>query len=96
MTPAQKATLDLKALEHRNTAQDFALDLDNFYALRGKTVVDMAAKYGRSPAYIKGLLMNASQYKTTRAMTLRNTVMHDIKMQGMPGTPYSYVLRPLC
>ncbi|KAJ7114706.1 hypothetical protein C8R44DRAFT_880789 [Mycena epipterygia] len=78
LTPAQKATKAIQAQERLITAQDFALDLDKFFAYRGKTALELAAKYNRSPDYIKSLLMNASQFKATRTVSLRNAVMHDI------------------
>ncbi|KAJ7132560.1 hypothetical protein C8R44DRAFT_731216 [Mycena epipterygia] len=82
LTPAQKATRDLKNRERIVNAENFAVDLDAFYAYRGKTTIELAAKYNRTPEYIKSLLINASQFKTSRSISLRNAIIHNISVNG--------------
>ncbi|KAJ7090450.1 hypothetical protein C8R44DRAFT_957496 [Mycena epipterygia] len=82
LSDSQKATRKEQAARRQMTTQDFNDDIDKFYAYRGKIAVELAEKYGRTVEYIQALLINASQFKTTRTITLRNTIIHDISVKG--------------
>ncbi|KAJ6599946.1 hypothetical protein DFH09DRAFT_901650, partial [Mycena vulgaris] len=96
LSDSQKASRAQSTRDRQITAEDFAVDVDAFYAYRGKVILELATKYHRTPEYIKGLLINASQFKTTRNVSLRNAVMHDISTTAKAGKlpvfpPPSYI-----
>lgn len=85
LSDAQKATRALTRVAKKLLQEEFEQDLDAFYAYRGKTVIELAAKYSREPDYIKALLINSSQFKQTRTISVRNAVIHDIAVQAKAG-----------
>ncbi|KAJ7232095.1 hypothetical protein C8J57DRAFT_1533258 [Mycena rebaudengoi] len=82
LSDSQKATRAMAALKRK--IQKAALNelLDQFHALRNKVIVDMARTHSYEVGYIKRLVMSESAIKTTRSMTIRNAVMHDITAQA--------------
>ncbi|KAJ7232806.1 hypothetical protein C8J57DRAFT_1578507 [Mycena rebaudengoi] len=92
LTDSQKATRAVAALARKLAQEALEDDLDKFYALRNKSILDMAAAHDRDPEYIKRLIMSESQYKTTRPMTMRNALMHDFSVEAKTaGNPLSLV-----
>lgn len=85
LSDSQKATRKEQAARRKLTTEDFNEDIDNFYAYRGQIAVELAEKYGRTVEYIQALLINASQFKATRTVTLRNAIIHDISVKGKLG-----------
>ncbi|KAJ7124032.1 hypothetical protein C8R43DRAFT_1135819 [Mycena crocata] len=81
-TDAEKATQAINDAQKKLDKENFNIDLDAFYSLRAQVTIDLAEKYHKTPEYIKSLLINSSQFKAERAMTLRNAVMHDISSKA--------------
>ncbi|KAJ7079412.1 hypothetical protein B0H15DRAFT_752800, partial [Mycena belliarum] len=81
----QKAKRSAADVERAIKGEELAADVDEFYAFRAQTMVDLAAKHGRSIDYIRTLLTNSSQYKQTREISLRNAVIHDIAVKAKEG-----------
>ncbi|KAJ7179983.1 hypothetical protein C8R43DRAFT_1117324 [Mycena crocata] len=78
LTPAEKATR-AKALKQRQQDNEamFA-DIDAYYAQRAETIVALALKHDKTPDFIKSLLLNSSQFKAERKVSLRNAVTSHI------------------
>ncbi|KAJ7226562.1 hypothetical protein C8J57DRAFT_1252496 [Mycena rebaudengoi] len=86
LTDSQKATRTAATLKRKVAKEALNDNLNKFYALRNKSIWDMAAAHDREPEYIKRLIMSKSQYKTTRPMTMRNVLMHDFSVEAKTGT----------
>ncbi|KAJ7085133.1 hypothetical protein B0H15DRAFT_951156 [Mycena belliarum] len=82
LSDIQKAKRSAADVERAIKDEELAADIDEFYAFRAQTMVDLAAKHGRSVDYIRTLLTNSSQYKQTREISLRNAVIHDIAVKA--------------
>ncbi|KAJ7236136.1 hypothetical protein C8J57DRAFT_1530240 [Mycena rebaudengoi] len=92
LTDSQKATRAVAALARKLAKEALEDDLNKFYALRNKSILDMAAAHDRDPEYIKQLIMSESQYKMTCPMTIRNTLMHNFSVEvKTAGNPLSLV-----
>ncbi|KAJ7451072.1 hypothetical protein FB451DRAFT_1145862 [Mycena latifolia] len=49
---------------------------------REEFVAELVKEYNRSAEYIRGLLMNPSQFKSTRAVNIRNAIVHDLHVKA--------------
>jgi hypothetical protein len=66
-------------------AEDLAADIEAFCAYRAELMARLASKHDKSIDYIKALLLNETGFKAVREVTLRNAVMHHLKLQGDIG-----------
>ncbi|KAJ7231204.1 hypothetical protein C8J57DRAFT_1533815 [Mycena rebaudengoi] len=85
LTDSQKAMRAAGALKWKIAKEALDNDLDKFYVLRNKSILDMAAAHDREPEHIKRLIMSESQFKTMRPKTLRGTLMHDVAVKAKAG-----------
>ncbi|KAJ6527942.1 hypothetical protein DFH09DRAFT_1094573 [Mycena vulgaris] len=69
-------------------SEDLFADIEAFCAYRGKLMVELASKQDRDVDYIKSLLLKESAFKSTRAFSLRNAVMHHLRLQGALASPF--------
>ncbi|KAJ6538064.1 hypothetical protein B0H19DRAFT_1079140 [Mycena capillaripes] len=77
-----KATAALKAAQDLQTRVHFHTDVDAFYDYKNTLKTTLAKKYNRNPAYINKLLSNGTQYATTRKVSMRNAIMHDLSLKA--------------
>ncbi|KAJ7612354.1 hypothetical protein DFH06DRAFT_1345098 [Mycena polygramma] len=82
LTEGQKATRALQAAQRKAKRRALADDIDDFYEYRETTIDTLAAKHKRSREYIKSLLTGGSRLKTTRAVSLRNALVHDLWLKA--------------
>ncbi|KAJ7182986.1 hypothetical protein C8R43DRAFT_1116599 [Mycena crocata] len=78
---AAKQSAKLASAEAKVAQIELGVELDTYFAFRAGEISRLAKKYHRSQDYIRKLLTNATQYKTTRKPMLRNAVLHDMKLK---------------
>ncbi|KAJ7076919.1 hypothetical protein C8R43DRAFT_1143593 [Mycena crocata] len=71
-TDAEKATRAITQGKKKLAEQALNDDIDAFFALRGRTITELAAKHDVKPEYIRARLLQSSQFKATRAPSLRD------------------------
>ncbi|KAJ6593721.1 hypothetical protein B0H19DRAFT_1246458 [Mycena capillaripes] len=79
---ASKATAALKAAENLQNRINLNVDVDAFYDYKNTLKKTLSKKYNRTEAYIGKLLSNGAQYATTRAVSLRNAIIHDLSLKA--------------
>lgn len=88
LTNSQKATRERQTAQRRIAAEDLNEDLDVFYGYRTRLCNTLALKHNKTEDYINKLLINASQYKNQRALSLRNALVIDFRIKGRAGRSY--------
>ncbi|KAJ7115402.1 hypothetical protein C8R44DRAFT_880701 [Mycena epipterygia] len=82
LTNSQKATRERQTTLRQIAAEDLNEDLDAFYGYRTRLCKTLALKHNKTEDYINKLLINASQYKNQRALSLRNALVIDFRIKG--------------
>ncbi|KAJ7077098.1 hypothetical protein C8R44DRAFT_896392 [Mycena epipterygia] len=85
LTNSQKATRERQTTLRQIAAEDLNEDLDAFYGYRTRLCKTLALKHNKTEDYINKLLINASQYKNQRALSLRNALVIDFRIKGRAG-----------
>jgi predicted dithiol-disulfide oxidoreductase (DUF899 family) len=76
LTDAQKVSADTKREINRENADALQVELVNFFEFRREEVTRLAKKFNKSEAKVKQLLGNESNYKNSRAPSLRNALVY--------------------
>lgn len=76
LTDAQKISAQAKREINKENATALQAELDDFFEFRGVEIIRLAKKYNKSDVKIKQLLSNDSNYKNTRAPSLRNALVY--------------------
>ncbi|KAJ7200509.1 hypothetical protein GGX14DRAFT_372090 [Mycena pura] len=74
---AARATQALKKAESRRRKALYDDDLDAFFAYREDEIARIANAHGKSDKVVRKLLCHKTQFKTERALSLRNAINHD-------------------
>ncbi|KAJ7439665.1 hypothetical protein FB451DRAFT_1569846 [Mycena latifolia] len=82
LTESQKATRALQAARRKVQKNSMEARIDGWYEKREEFVAELVKEYNRSAEYIRGLLMNPSQFKSTRAVNIRNAIVHDLHVKA--------------
>ncbi|KAJ7084528.1 hypothetical protein B0H15DRAFT_949931 [Mycena belliarum] len=82
LTPAQKATRALQAAQRKLKKRELEEDIDSWYEKRDTFVEELAQRHNRTTEYIMGLLTNPSQFKSRRAISIRNAIVHDLALKA--------------
>lgn len=82
LTESQKATRALQAAQRKIKLRELEEDIDAFFEGKEELVARLVKKHSKSSAYIKGLLNAPSQYRATRAINIRNAVVHDLALRA--------------
>ncbi|KAJ6602916.1 hypothetical protein B0H10DRAFT_1958057 [Mycena sp. CBHHK59/15] len=77
LSGAAKASKTLQAAESRRRREAFDDAIDAFFAYRQSEISRIAKEHGKSEKVVEGILCNKTQYKSTRAPSLRNAIIHD-------------------
>jgi hypothetical protein len=84
---ATKQTAALQKAQSKLRRAEFQDEIDAIFAHREEAVERIAAKYDKTQNVVRAALMSSSQYKATRAPTLRNAVVHqrslDLHAEGV-------------
>jgi hypothetical protein len=75
-TDAEKATYDARRQLNKANTQALQAAIDVFCAERNAKIEELAKEFGKKAGYIRGLITNATHYKTTRAPSLKNALIH--------------------
>jgi hypothetical protein len=78
LTDSQKATRALQAAQRKTKKQALYDYVDEFYAIKKKFIATIANDHGHTEEYAARILSNTTQYKTTREISLRNAIVHDL------------------
>ncbi|KAJ7256858.1 hypothetical protein B0H12DRAFT_1232759 [Mycena haematopus] len=85
---AVRASDNLRLEQSRKRRVDFQEAIDEEFERRAALIAEIAQRYHKKPNFVRGILCSISQYKTTRAPTLRNAVVHerakDYRAEGNP------------
>ncbi|KAJ7254115.1 hypothetical protein B0H12DRAFT_1233539 [Mycena haematopus] len=73
---ATKASDNLRLEQSRKRRVGFQQAVDTEFDRRAQAIAMMSAEYNKKPNMVRGILNSISQYKTTRAPSLRNAVVH--------------------
>ncbi|KAJ6622051.1 hypothetical protein B0H10DRAFT_2214658 [Mycena sp. CBHHK59/15] len=57
-------------------------DIDELFNQHEEDIAELTTKHEKKPEYIRALLTNTSQYKSTRQPNLRNTIIHDLSVKA--------------
>ncbi|KAJ6628302.1 hypothetical protein B0H10DRAFT_1940499 [Mycena sp. CBHHK59/15] len=77
LSGAAKASKTLQAAESRRRREAFDDTIDAFFAYRQSEISRITKEHGKSEKVVEGILCNKTQYKLTRAPSLRNAIIHD-------------------
>ncbi|KAJ7669096.1 hypothetical protein B0H17DRAFT_1209746 [Mycena rosella] len=82
LTPAQQAMRALQVAQRKLKQRELEEDIDGWFKRRDKFIEQVAERHDRTVDYIKALLTNPSQFKLTRAINIRNAVVHDLHLKA--------------
>ncbi|KAJ7694860.1 hypothetical protein B0H17DRAFT_931362 [Mycena rosella] len=77
LSEASKASKVLATALRKERQMLLEDDVDEFYAYRAGEIVRLATKHSVTPDTVRKMICNTTQFKTTRALNLRNAIMHD-------------------
>ncbi|KAJ7254623.1 hypothetical protein B0H12DRAFT_1233287 [Mycena haematopus] len=73
---ATKASDNLRLEQYRKRRVDFQEAIDTEFERRARAIAEISAAYNKKSTMVRGILNSISQYKSTRAPSLRNAVVH--------------------
>ncbi|KAJ7850842.1 hypothetical protein B0H13DRAFT_2360499 [Mycena leptocephala] len=73
---AIKASDNLRLVQSRKKRIDFQDAIDTEFERCATSIASIAATYSKKPDFVRTILCSLSQFKNTRAPTLRNAVVH--------------------
>ncbi|KAF8190726.1 hypothetical protein K438DRAFT_1763168 [Mycena galopus ATCC 62051] len=82
---AARASDTLRLAQARGRKVDFHDAIDKEFSDRNASVARIAKEYSKKETYVRNILCSVSQFKTKRAPTLRNAVLHQRGLEQAEG-----------
>jgi hypothetical protein len=76
ITNAQKITAEAKRLLNKENAAALQLEVDQVFDTRNAEISRIAKEFNKTDSYVKQILAHETNYRGTRAPSLRNALVH--------------------